>query len=134
MHSPLRMHAAAHFRDASGPSPVRTISIIPLMISPASAIPAGATLGQTSTHLPHRVQASSMSSTRAPSAVSKDISLIGLHPLANAKDQTTHGLGIGSGNLVLARRGVNGKARTGQFAKGPIWLKSIVLCNRRPPV
>jgi hypothetical protein len=77
-HSPLRMHAAAHFRDASGPSRVRTISIIPLMISPeaVSAIPAGATLGQTSTHFPHRVQASSMSSTRAPSAVSKDISLI----------------------------------------------------------
>src|SRR5882724_7018294 len=79
MHSPLSMQAAAHLRDASGPSPVRTRSMIPLMMSPAltPAIPAGFTLGQTSTHLPQRVQASIMSSTRAPSAVSKDISLIG---------------------------------------------------------
>jgi hypothetical protein len=40
-------------------------------------IPAGATLGQASTHLPQRVQASSMSSTRLSNAVSKEISLIG---------------------------------------------------------
>jgi hypothetical protein len=43
----------------------------------ASAIPAGVTLGQASTHLPQRVHASSISSTRAPSAVSKEVSLIG---------------------------------------------------------
>ena len=43
----------------------------------ASAMPAGFTLGQTSTHLPHCVQASSISSTRASSAVSNEISLIG---------------------------------------------------------
>ena len=35
-------------------------------------MPAGATLGQTSTHLPHCVQASSISLTRSPRAVSKD--------------------------------------------------------------
>jgi hypothetical protein len=43
----------------------------------ASAIPAGVTLGQASTHLPQRVHASSISSTRLPSAVSKEVSLIG---------------------------------------------------------
>jgi hypothetical protein len=52
---------------------------MPLMMSVelASAILAGFTLGQTSTHLPHRVQASSMSSTRSPKAVSKEMSFIG---------------------------------------------------------
>ena len=39
-----------------------------------SEMPAGLTLGQTSTHLPHRVQASSISSTRSPRAVSKGTS------------------------------------------------------------
>jgi hypothetical protein len=55
------------------------MSRIPLMMSLelASAIPAGVTLGQASTHLPQRVHASSISSTRAPSAVSKEVSLIG---------------------------------------------------------
>jgi len=42
----------------------------------ASAMPAGLTLGQTSTHLPHLVQASSMRSTRPLRAVSKEISFI----------------------------------------------------------
>ena len=40
-------------------------------------MPAGFTLGQTSTHLPHRVQASSMSSTRSPKTVSKERSFSG---------------------------------------------------------
>src|SRR5258706_9295839 len=73
------MQDAAHWRDASGPSPVRTRSSTPLMMSSdrVSEMPAGFTLGQTSTHLPHRVQASSMSSTRSPRAVSKEMSLIG---------------------------------------------------------
>jgi hypothetical protein len=79
MHSPLSMQDAAHLRDASGPSPLRMMSSTPLMMSSAlaSAMPAGFTLGQTSTHLPHRVQASSMSSTRSPRAASKEISLFG---------------------------------------------------------
>jgi hypothetical protein len=59
--------------------PLRTSSITPLMISLglASTMPAGFTLGQTSTHLPHRVQASSMSSTRSPKTVSKELSFSG---------------------------------------------------------
>src|ERR1700744_1709253 len=43
----------------------------------ASEMPAGATLGQASTHLPHRVQASSMSSTCSFRAVSNGISFMG---------------------------------------------------------
>jgi hypothetical protein len=75
MQSPLSMQAAAHLRDASGPSPLRTRSSTPLMISSelAPVMPAGFTLGQASTHLPHRVQASSMSPTRSSSAASKEI-------------------------------------------------------------
>jgi hypothetical protein len=38
---------------------------------------AGSTLGQTSTHLPHRVQASSIASTRSPRTVSNGTSFIG---------------------------------------------------------
>jgi hypothetical protein len=85
IHSPLSMQDAAHLRDASGPLPVRTISRMPSMMSSdfLSEMPAGLTLGQTSTHLPHRVQASSISSTRSPRAVSKDLPwiLTGLLPL-----------------------------------------------------
>src|SRR6266567_3007699 len=105
MHSPLCMHDAAHLRDASGPSPVRRMSRMPPMMSLelTSTIPAGVTLGQTSTHLPHRVQASSISSTRAPSAVSKEVSLIGyrscLYPMRTI--QTAHGLDVVPWSLVL---------------------------------
>src|ERR1039458_6145258 len=87
MHSPLSMQDAAHLRDASGPRPVRTMSSTPLMTSFgfASLMTAGPTLGQTSTHLPHFVQASSMRSTRRPRAVSKETSFIGCKSSALAK-------------------------------------------------
>jgi hypothetical protein len=79
MHSPESMQAFAHLADASGPSPVRTMLSTPPMTSAgaASAMPAGLTLGQTSTHRPQRVQASSIAPTRAPNAVSNVISFIG---------------------------------------------------------
>src|SRR6185312_8963298 len=73
MQSPLSMQEEAHFRDASAPSPRRTRSITPA-ITPAgaaSAIPAGLTLGQASTHLPHLVQASSIAPVRSFRAASK---------------------------------------------------------------
>src|ERR1700721_2487422 len=78
MQSPLSMQDAAHLREVSGPSPVRTMSRIPPMMSVEleCETPAGLTLGQTSTHLPHLVQASSISSTRASRAVSKVMSVI----------------------------------------------------------
>src|SRR5229473_51470 len=92
MHSPLSIQDAAHLRDASGPAPLRKISSTPLIMSSelAPAMPAGFTLGQTSTHLPHRMQASSMSSTRWPRAVSKEMLLFGCisgSPV-NADDRT----------------------------------------------
>src|ERR1700738_2744216 len=95
MHSPLSMQAAAHLRDAAGPSPVRTMSRMPLIMSLelASATAAGFKLGPASKDLPHRVQASSISSTRAPSAVSKEISLIGYR--SGLDEQTTRRLDIG---------------------------------------
>jgi hypothetical protein len=73
MQWPLSMQEDAHFREASGPSPLRTRSITPAMTSvgEAPARLAGATLGQTSTHLPHLVQASSMSPVRSFRAASK---------------------------------------------------------------
>jgi hypothetical protein len=72
MQSPLSMQDAAHRRDTSGASPPRNKSITPDMTATgdASLRPAGATLGQASTHLPHLVQASSMSLVRAFSAAS----------------------------------------------------------------
>src|SRR5581483_11088645 len=80
MQSPLNMQEAAHFRDACGPSPLRTRSITPAMtaMGEAAAMLAGATLGQTSTHLPHLTQASSMSPVRSFSAASKLGSVMGL--------------------------------------------------------
>ena len=42
----------------------------------ASPTPAGSAIGQTSTHFPQRVQASSMSAVRAVSAVSKAVSVM----------------------------------------------------------
>src|SRR6478752_3983481 len=80
MHAPLRMQDCAHLRDASGPLPVRTSSRMPPMMSSDFVVremPAGSTLGQASTHFPHRVQASSMSSAYSARDVSKGTSFIG---------------------------------------------------------
>src|SRR5271155_1465042 len=92
MHSPLSMQDAAHLRDASGPWPLRTRSSTPPMTSSGLVpeIPAGLTLGQTSTHLPHRVQASSMSSTRSPRAVSKESRSSAAHIQLSASGQICH--------------------------------------------
>src|SRR6185437_5102271 len=83
MQSPLSMQEDAHLREASGPSPERTRSRTPEITSvgEASAILAGPTLGQASTHLPHLTQASSMSPTRSFSAASKLISVMGHSPM-----------------------------------------------------
>src|ERR1044071_7126166 len=73
MHSPESTQASAHLREGSGPLPIRTMSSTPAMAAAgsASAMPAGAVIGQASKHLPHLVQASSIVSTRAARAVSK---------------------------------------------------------------
>src|SRR5260221_10560854 len=71
MHSPVSTQALAHLREASGPSPVRRMSMTPAMTARGSAsTPPGPVTGQTSTHLPQRVQASAIAATRAASAVS----------------------------------------------------------------
>src|SRR6266853_6130791 len=78
MHSPERTQAFAHLRDASGPSPVRTMSMIPSITARGSAVtPPAPVTGQTSTHLPQRVQASAIAEARAASAVS-NVSLMWL--------------------------------------------------------
>src|SRR5262245_6277861 len=89
MHSPLSRQELAHLRDVSGPLPVRTMSITPLMTSvgATSLRPAGSTLGHTSTHLPQRVQASSISSTRAVSADSKVVAFMRRYPKSFASRQ-----------------------------------------------
>src|SRR6266481_5450010 len=72
MHSPVSTQALAHLRDASGPSPVFRMSMMPEMTATGSALtPPGPVTGQTSTHLPQRVQASAIAATRSVSAVSK---------------------------------------------------------------
>src|SRR5262249_10257534 len=78
MHSPLSMQALAHLRDISGPSPVRTMSRMPAIVvcGSAPATPAGSLMGQASKHLPHVVQASTMTSTRAESAVWKALVMV----------------------------------------------------------
>src|SRR5712691_3826363 len=71
MHSPVSTQALAHLRDASGPSPVFRMSMMPAMTATGSALtPPGPVTGQTSTHLPQRVQASAIAATRSVSAVS----------------------------------------------------------------
>src|SRR2546425_10681016 len=71
MHSPLSTQAFAHLREASGPSPVRRMSMMPAMTARGSAFtPPGPVTGQTSTHLPQRVQASAIAATRSERAVS----------------------------------------------------------------
>ena len=65
------------FARPSGPSPVRRMSMTPSMTSFGSALtPAGPVTGQTSTHLPQRVQASTIACVRAAMAVSNVVSLI----------------------------------------------------------
>src|SRR5215471_14135931 len=92
MHSPLSMHDDAHLMEASGPAPARATSRIPPTISLGfeSEIPAGRTLGHTSTHLPHFVHAPSMYSTRSLSAVAKDTSFIGRDPFGHYTGFKTH--------------------------------------------
>ena len=77
MHSPLSTHELAQLREASGPSPVRTMSRMPAMTSVGSArtLP-GPVIGQTSTHLPHLVQASSICSTRSFKAASNALLMV----------------------------------------------------------
>src|SRR6516162_2589061 len=71
MHSPVSTQALAHLRAASGPSPLRRISMTPAMTARgAASTPPGPVTGQTSTHLPQRVQVSAIAATRADNAVS----------------------------------------------------------------
>src|SRR5215472_17357742 len=72
MHSPVSTQAFAHLRAAGEPSPAFRMSMTPSMTAPGSACtPPGPVTGQTSTHLPQRVQASSIASTRWLRASSK---------------------------------------------------------------
>src|SRR5262252_5782692 len=81
MHSPVSTQALAHLREASGPSPVRRMSMTPAMTARGSAsTPPGPVTGQTSTHLPQRVQALAIAATRADSAGS-NVSVMLSRPL-----------------------------------------------------
>jgi hypothetical protein len=76
MHSPERRQLLAHLRAESLPALPRSRSMRPPMTSAEFCrcsvdSPAGSVAGQTSTHLPQRVQASIMTSTRPCSADSK---------------------------------------------------------------
>src|SRR3954466_9267719 len=73
MHSPLSVQALAHLSDSAGPAPERTMSSTPdtTAVGSAPARPAGPAIGQALKQAPHFVQASSISSTRLWSAVSK---------------------------------------------------------------
>src|SRR5436190_24047005 len=72
MHSPVSTQAFAQLRAASLPWPERRISMMPSITARGSALtPPGPVTGHTSTHLPQRVQASAIASTRAERADSK---------------------------------------------------------------
>src|SRR5262245_11413077 len=72
MQAPVSTQELAHLRDASGPSPVLRMSMMPEITATGSALtPPGPVTGQTSTHLPQRVQVSAIASARSESAVSK---------------------------------------------------------------
>src|SRR5258708_34865579 len=71
MHSPLSTEALANLRAASVPSPCRKMSMTPSMTARGAACtPPGPVTGHASTHLPQRVQASSIASTRPARACS----------------------------------------------------------------
>ena len=76
MQSPVSAQPFAQAIDEGCPSPVRRKSITPEItaIGVASPTPAGPVTGQISTHLPQRVQASSISSVRAAKAISNSVS------------------------------------------------------------
>ena len=76
MQSPVSTQPLAQALAACGPSPKRTISSTPEITAfgVASPMPAGPVTGQISTHLPHWVQASSISAVRAAKAASKAVS------------------------------------------------------------
>ncbi len=78
MQSPVSAQPFAQAVEACGPSPKRTISNTPdiTAFGVASPTPAGPVIGQISTHLPHLVQASSISPVRAVKAASKAVSVI----------------------------------------------------------
>ena len=74
MQSPVSAQPLAQAREEAGPAPLRTMSSTPAITSFGSAsppTPSGAVIGQISTHLPHWVQASSISAVRAVKAASK---------------------------------------------------------------
>jgi hypothetical protein len=74
MQAPVSTQLDAHLREASGPSPVLRISMMPEITSTGSALtPPGPVTGQTSTHLPQRVQASAIAAVRSARADSKVI-------------------------------------------------------------
>ena len=78
MQSPVSAQPLAQAFAAAGPSPLRTISKMPAItaLGAASPTPAGPVTGQISTHLPHCVQASSMSAVRAAKADSNAVSVM----------------------------------------------------------
>src|SRR4029077_13538686 len=85
MQSPVSAQPLAQARDAIGPSPVRTISSTPeiTLSGVASPTPAGFAIGQTSTHLPQRVEGASISAVRGARAASKSGYVIVAGPVAS---------------------------------------------------
>src|SRR5689334_1202688 len=128
MHSPLSMQEEAHLREASGPSPERTRSITPEMTATgdASAMSAGPTLGQASTHLPHFTQASSMSPTRPFKAASKLRSVMGTFSDDRGSAPSMQGrfLNPESPDITFRATGHPPNCSSGQFEllEGASWL------------
>src|SRR5689334_22366326 len=116
MQSPLSMQEDAHVREACGPSPERTRSITPAMTATgeASAILAGPTLGQASTHLPQVTQASSMLLTRSFGAASK-VSSVMEDILRLSRHYSGEILRVYIANRAMGEAGSLLRARTGDI-------------------
>jgi hypothetical protein len=109
MQSPLSAQPFAQANDASGPSPKRRISSTPpiTLAGLASPTPAGPVMGQISTHLPHCVQASTISAVRAFKASSKVASVI--YAMV-ASRRSFHQHGFGKKKAATCRRRRTGTA------------------------
>ena len=89
MQSPESMQVEAQRRESAGPSPVCRMSITPAMTGTAGAvIPAGALTGHASTHLPQRVQAEFISSTRSSRLASRKLVIAAPEAAGAVYDQT----------------------------------------------
>src|SRR5882724_8305910 len=131
MHLPLFVQTCAQRSASAVPAPPASKSRMPSTIGIASALskPAGSTIGQAATHLPQRVQASSVSSTRLRNASTKvpPVSTMIATRLEERERADLDALALT--RTRLGRRVVEGGVRGP--ARGPVALRIVHLEHQR---